>query len=84
MHIGSLGGEAKSLAVERARLAEANPDILATITREHRAGAVSRACYRPAGWVSSPSSKLDRPTTTPPLRATLRRNKHPRCNTYEW
>ena len=39
MHVGSLGGEAKSLAVGRARLAEANLDIVAATTRQYRAGA---------------------------------------------
>ena len=39
MHVWSLGGEEKSLAVERARLAEANHDIVAATTREYRAGA---------------------------------------------
>ena len=39
MHVWSLGGEEKSLTVERARLAEANHDIVAATTREYRAGA---------------------------------------------
>ena len=39
MHVGSLGGEAKSSVDDRARLAEANHDIVAATTHEYRAGA---------------------------------------------